>query len=730
MDRTLRRSTPGGLFSLAFVANLLLWLLACGALLSGSPGSAWAKGGSDKRVALVIGNADYKNAPLANPVHDAKDMAAALRSVGFDVIEKVDASQKEMNRAIARFGEKLTRDSVAIFYYAGHGLQVRGKNYLIPVDAEITGENSIRAETVDVDAVLDQLGASDLSVVILDACRNNPFERRFRSLAGGLAQMDAPKGTLIAYSTAPGKTAFDGEGRNGLYTLELLKEIRKIGLTVETVFKNVRRSVARTTSDQQIPWESSSLTGDFYFNPVVASMPPSPTAAAPAPVPQAAASGVRTMDPDAATGVAPSTRLSQEDELWKAAAATASTMGYEAYLAEYPAGRYASAARLRLASLRPTTDRVPAPPAPARSESMNDTGQGGTRTKPPPPSEIATSAGTGEPPGKPAGTPAIETPTAVITKDMKATGEFRSEPGSDAISGTGHVTWTNGDSYDGSLVQGVKQGKGRFVWKNGQTFDGDWDRGNPNGKGTYVYVGGDRYTGSVKDGKRHGQGTYVDKQRNTYDGGWNEDMKHGHGRWTWANGGFWEGEFKDDKQILTGRMVVNASDTTMTGDFTLNPTTGAVTGTGQVVWTNGDRYEGALINGIKQGNGKFIWKNGQQYAGDWDRGAPNGKGRINYENGDQYEGDVIDGEPDGQGTYRLTNGDVYVGAWVKGKKHGHGRLTWVTGSFWEGEFKENQQTDSGYMASAESVPVVPAGATPSQPKEDETRGRRLARKTQ
>jgi hypothetical protein len=229
-------------------------------------------------------------------------MATALKELGFTVIERFDATQKEMNRAIVEFGGKLRTGTVALFYFAGHGLQVRGKNYLVPIDAEITAEASIRAEAVDVDTVIDQLAASDLSVVILDACRNNPYERRFRGIGGGLAQMEAPKGSLIAYATAPGMTAFDGSGRNGLYTSELLKEIRKRGQPIEGVFKNVRRNVAKATRDQQVPWESSSLIGDFYFNPVVISVETKPEipVAQPAVVspPSVAATAIKT-EPEA-----------------------------------------------------------------------------------------------------------------------------------------------------------------------------------------------------------------------------------------------------------------------------------------------------------------------------------------------------------------------------------------------------------------------------------------------
>lgn len=254
-----------------------IFLVGMAALLLSNPVIA-----VEKRVALVIGNGAYPGSPLSNPTNDAKDMASSLRRLGFSVIELVNANQKEMQRAISKFGESLNKDTVALFYYAGHGMQVRGKNYLIPIDAQIASENSVRLESVDVDGLLDQLTVSDLNLVILDACRNNPFERKFRALAGaGLAQMDAPKGTMIAYATAPGKTASDGEGRNGQFTGELLRQMHTPGLTIEQVFKNVRREVTKATRDNQTPWESSSLTGDFYFTlpgrPSVSfSVPPAP----------------------------------------------------------------------------------------------------------------------------------------------------------------------------------------------------------------------------------------------------------------------------------------------------------------------------------------------------------------------------------------------------------------------------------------------------------------------
>jgi uncharacterized caspase-like protein len=231
-----------------------------------SPLAAAQGAPAEPRVALVIGNAAYPTAALRNPVNDAKAIAERLRKLGFDVTLKTDVKQREMTRAVSQFGQSLKPGAVALFYYAGHGMQVKGRNFLIPVDAEIESEASVRSEAVDLDLLLEQLGPARLSMVILDACRNNPFENRFRSGGGGgLAQIDAPKGTLLAYATAPGKVASDGLGSHGLYTSELLRAIEAPGAKVEEVFKAVRVNVIKATGGEQVPWESSSLTGDFYF---------------------------------------------------------------------------------------------------------------------------------------------------------------------------------------------------------------------------------------------------------------------------------------------------------------------------------------------------------------------------------------------------------------------------------------------------------------------------------
>jgi hypothetical protein len=226
---------------------------------------------SAERVALVIGNSAYLESPLPNPANDARLVATTLRGLGFDVVERIDADQKTMKRAIQEFGGRLTasgRSTVGLFYYAGHGVQVNNENYLVPVNADIRRESDVTIEAVNATAVLSTLNyaRNDLNFVIMDACRNNPYASSSRSGTRGLARMDAPRGTLIAYSTSPGTVAMDGDGNNSPYTEALAAAMQRPGLPVEQMFKQVRRQVMAATSDFQVPWEASSLTGDFFFN--------------------------------------------------------------------------------------------------------------------------------------------------------------------------------------------------------------------------------------------------------------------------------------------------------------------------------------------------------------------------------------------------------------------------------------------------------------------------------
>jgi hypothetical protein len=226
--------------------------------------------GVDKRLALIIGNSTYDAQPLKNPVNDARAMAEALAECGFEVMMLENANKRRIEEAIRAFGKKLTPTSAGVFYFAGHGVQVAGANYLIPIAAKIDKESDVEYEAVDAGRVLSEFANAKaaMSIVILDACRDNPFAAATRSLTRGLAVVKVPRearGTLIAYATSPGEVARDGSGRNGLYTEELLRHMRTPGLRLEDVFKLTRVNVKDRSNGQQVPWENSSVDGDFFF---------------------------------------------------------------------------------------------------------------------------------------------------------------------------------------------------------------------------------------------------------------------------------------------------------------------------------------------------------------------------------------------------------------------------------------------------------------------------------
>lgn len=256
---------------------------------------AWA----EKRAALVIGNAAYVNSgALTNPVNDANDVAAVLTQMGFEVLLGVDLDKRGFDLKVREFARTLAQADVALFYYAGHGLQVSGRNYLVPVDARLETERDLDFEGVALDFVLKQMELEregKTNIVLLDACRDNPLARNLARTMGtrsatvgqGLAQVRTGVGTFIAYSTQPGNVALDGQGRNSPFTSALTKAVQEPGRTITTVMIDVRKDVLAATGGRQVPWDHSALTGDFYFHRA--------SAAGTVPKPSDAATG-QTMD--------------------------------------------------------------------------------------------------------------------------------------------------------------------------------------------------------------------------------------------------------------------------------------------------------------------------------------------------------------------------------------------------------------------------------------------------
>jgi tetratricopeptide (TPR) repeat protein len=252
---------------LAFGRLVLFWLSLFGLSLVVTPASAQQ---DDGRIALVIGNANYPDAatPLPNPIKDATAIAEEFRRMHFSVDLKTNLGKDEMRRAIDAFIGKIKNGTTALFYFSGFGLQVLHQSYLVPVDAQIWNEADVRRDGFGIDAVLAAMHrkGAKAKIVIIDAARRNPFERRFRNVAAGLAPLNAPASTLVLYSVGLNRLFTDKRfGNNSLFAVELIKELRSASLPVEEMFKRVRISVSRASNNEQIPWVASSMLGDIYF---------------------------------------------------------------------------------------------------------------------------------------------------------------------------------------------------------------------------------------------------------------------------------------------------------------------------------------------------------------------------------------------------------------------------------------------------------------------------------
>ncbi|HEX6708643.1 MAG TPA: caspase family protein [Albitalea sp.] len=304
---------------------------------------------TEERIALVVGNAAYRSDPLDNPVNDARLVAQSLKQSGFNVSLQENLDRRALVNALREFGNRLGDNTIAVLYYAGHGLQLRDRNYLIPTDAEIRSEDEIPIAGVDLGFILGRMASarSRINIVILDACRNNPFSGKSGHSAQGLAQMDAPVGTLLAYATAPGKLAADGAGANSLYATHLARQLLVPGLPVEHVFKRVREAVVKDTKELQVPWESSSLQGEFAFVPGVAAVARDSAA-----------------DAEAAGELA----------FWNSIQASTRADEYRAYLRQYPQGRFAALAQTRLAAFGAAPPAATAPTTAARADTLPRTG--------------------------------------------------------------------------------------------------------------------------------------------------------------------------------------------------------------------------------------------------------------------------------------------------------------------------------------------------------------------
>lgn len=297
---------------------------------------------AEPRFALVIGNSNYQVGRLANPKNDARLIASTLHQLGFRVTTLIDATQSRMKRAMLTFSRKLRNsDAIGLFYYAGHGVQVDGENYLIPVDANIVDESEVPVEGLSLNQLFKTMkrGAARVNIAILDACRNNPFASAARGGKNGLAPVLAPSGSFIAFATAPGKLAYDGKDGNSPYSKALAAAMLSPGITIEEVFRRTRRAVLAATKGRQTPWENTSLTGEFFFKQKPAALE------ANRPLSGGSAAG----GAGGAVAAVLSPRQLAELKAWRRLQQNKSDAGYRAFIKDYPDGLFVELARIKLA---------------------------------------------------------------------------------------------------------------------------------------------------------------------------------------------------------------------------------------------------------------------------------------------------------------------------------------------------------------------------------------------
>jgi len=611
-----------------------------------------------ERVALLIGNNNYGSMPLRNATNDAKDLGDALKELGFQVIVRENATRKDMIEAIREFGQAIDGANTALFFYAGHAMQFKDRNYLIPIDAAMGSEEDVTFFSVEIGQIFDRMdrARTKFNFIILDACRDNPFAASFKVSSQGLAQMSSPTGTLIAYATAPGSVAADGFGRNGIYTKHILQNIRQPDLPVEIMFKRVREGVERETRRLQTPWDSSSLKGDFVFN----------------------ATGATKAAAGAPAGPSADMTLQIEREFWISVRDSNRPEDIRAYLDKYPNGSFSSLARNRLDALvRPahTASAEPVTPPPRAAT---------VPTPAPPPQAEPAKPASALPPAKAAEKPvenAIEKPAEKLPADRVAAAAPAAPkpdplPGREIAPGVRELTFADGSIYRGAMRGAVLHGKGEYVSKTFK-YEGEWNEGLKQGEGTYVWENGDRYAGHFAADRPDGKGKYQFANGDAYEGEVQSGVISGRGTYTSKNGDIFEGSFQNGKPH----------------------------GVGVYRFASGDRYEGDMRDGTMQGKGRYVSKNGDRVEGPFANGRPQGKGTYYFSNGDRYEGELQAGALTGQGSYFYSTGMKYEGEMRLGQPQGKGTFWFLDGTRFEGDFESGLARAKGEIVKQDGARV-------------------------
>lgn len=658
---------------------------------------------NDDRVALVIGNDQYPTDPLRNAANDAQAVAKTLSDLGFKVMIKTNADYATMRGAAVEFARVMEGATAAVFYYAGHGIQYRGQNYLIPTDAKLTSEASIAFNAMPVTQILDTMDEAKIrhKFIILDACRNNPFSSVFSST--GLAKIQAPAGTIVSFAAAAGQVAPDGaEGANSLYTRALVKEMRDPQLQAAAMFQRVQTFVAQESMFKQLPelHNTPLFRVPFFF----AERGDQSVTATPAP----------RLSGDAQAAI--------EGEFWRSAKEGRRIEGFQAYVEKYPNGNFASLARIEIDRLKseraqqqvaaapllnavvsaapvlqvePVAASAAAPPAgvpgtvpstaaePAPLRAVTTVAANATQTQP-----VRNSDSRGME-IKPAGTPApiikpvdagVNAPAADKVAAIAPEQRTSLSPAPTAAKVlSGLIAFPEGASYNGEYKENKdklqilhgqgefispafrykgefrenkKQGKGIYIWANGNRYEGDFVDDEPSGKGTFVFASGDRYEGEYAKGAFNGKGVFVARNGDRTDG-------------TFVNG------------QANGRAVY--------------------------LFANGDKYEGEMAAGKMSGKGLFVTKGGDRWEATFANDRAHGKGVYYFSNGDRYEGDFTEGAMTGKGAYFYSTGYKSEGSYVNAQLNGEGRFYFNDGGWFEGTFEQGLKRAKGFSVSKDGT---------------------------
>jgi len=724
---------------------------------------------AQERVALVIGNSNYITSPLANTLNDAQDIAETLEGLDFAVTTVIDGNRTEMIKAIRAFGKSLDKKTIALFYYAGHGVQYNGENYLIPVGAlpEITERSYLEDEAVTlsrVTRVISESG-SKLNFVFLDACRNNPIPADSRGIQTGLIQTQSAVGSLIAFSTAPGRVAEDGaqeEGSNSPYTKNLLELIVKPNVPVEKMLKDLKAAVSLATNERQSPWYESNIEGDFCFNVV--------------------------KDGCAVTYNNPFLKgLENIKEIYHdngdrfiGQVFNGSPTGKG--IMEYTNGDYFEGVW----------------------ENGKRHGSG---------LYIFTSGARFQ--GEWRFGDSYEDGLYVFSDGTITDATFNPD-----VKGSSKLIFPNGDSFIGDWLNGSPFGQGIYYFNNGvqfegvleglksneegvykylnggeshgyfstnllvgngtmtfpfATYEGSWMNGEFNGYGKVMMSGGETYEGEWKDGLMHGMGVFRSSKRTwnslfkeMFDQGfmeesephaqrddlllpsgaipqvffcinapilnslaliftnWDDDdyeylepmfnllhfeqcLNHLKHYFQFADGVFtnlvfidsYEGEWFQGKMNGKGKLVFGDSPLEMEGSTYIGEFDKGILTSGQILSDDGLIVYNGSISNFRPNGRGVAEDNGVTYNGEWKDGSRSGNGTITTADGSRYEGEWKDDMFNGQGVYTYSNGDRYEGQWKDNKYNGQGVRTFADGGRFEGEWKDGKRNGQGVMTYAD-----------------------------